>query len=350
MNTLYVKNKIVSFILIGILLIYVFQEVSYAQDRGKIYWIEFGEIFGKIRRANLNGTAAEDLVTELPLPEDIALDLSNGKIYWNDMHISKIQRANFDGSMVEDIISGFTLPPDGIGIHKQCRNGKCTAVATIKDGKPIDIPLETLITPACIAVDPDEKNLYWMNIHFYKLQHGNFNGTNIEDIRNLDVSAIYNIEIDQEERKIYWTNFTHNKIVRANFDGTEYESLITDIKGVRGLALDIINRKIYWSNTHTGKIQRASLDNKRVEDLVTGLSYPYDIALNLRSGKIYWVDIDPDSHFGKIQRSNLDGTNVRDVLTKLDSPTSIAVDPDGFYDVSPDSDKLTTTWAKMKTQ
>lgn len=60
--------------------------------------------------------------------------------------------------------------------------------------------------------------------------------------------------------------------------------------------------------------------------------------------KIYWTEI------GKIRRANLDGSNVTDVLTGLDFPFDIALDTDGFYDVTPDTNKVTTTWASVKIQ
>ena len=52
-----------------------------SQDNGKMYWtqINFG---AKIRRADLDGSNVEDLVTSgLIDPHGIALDLADGKMY-----------------------------------------------------------------------------------------------------------------------------------------------------------------------------------------------------------------------------------------------------------------------------
>ena len=75
----------------------------------KIYWGNHGR--NKIQRANLDGTNVEDLVTGLRIPAGLALDITQGKIYWVDRGQGgddKIQRANLDGTNVEDLVTGLT--------------------------------------------------------------------------------------------------------------------------------------------------------------------------------------------------------------------------------------------------
>ena len=55
-------------------------------NNDKIYWVDYRT--NKIRRANLNGTNAEDLITDLSSPRGMALDLGNGKIYWTEYGIA----------------------------------------------------------------------------------------------------------------------------------------------------------------------------------------------------------------------------------------------------------------------
>ena len=52
---------------------------------GKMYWTE-DESGGKfkIRRANLDGSGIQDLVTGLTHPRNLALNPSGGKIYWTE--------------------------------------------------------------------------------------------------------------------------------------------------------------------------------------------------------------------------------------------------------------------------
>ena len=49
----------------------------------KLYWTDY--LTGKIQRANLDGTEIEDLVAGLDAPEGIALDVSSGKMYWDEL-------------------------------------------------------------------------------------------------------------------------------------------------------------------------------------------------------------------------------------------------------------------------
>lgn len=74
----------------------------------KIYWTDVGN--DKIQRANLDGSAVQDLVTGLNFPFGIALNVAAGKMYWTDFSNGKIQRANLDGSSLQDIVTGLTSP------------------------------------------------------------------------------------------------------------------------------------------------------------------------------------------------------------------------------------------------
>ena len=77
-------------------------------DVMKVYWTD--RALDKIQRANLDGTAIEDLVTGLSTPLDLKIDIDAGHMYWVDTNTAKIQRANLDGSSVEDIVTGLDLP------------------------------------------------------------------------------------------------------------------------------------------------------------------------------------------------------------------------------------------------
>ena len=361
MNNHIMKLTHVMYILITISLITIHSDINHAYGRGKLYWIEtdLDTSQSKIKRANLNGSNIENVVTDLQAASDITLDLHNHKMYWIAGYSSKVQRANLDGSNIENIIIGFNLPPGGGGMAITCFNGKCEGKATPKGGNPIVIPHEKLIAPICIAID--ENKIYWGNNHLDIFQRSNFDGTNIEDIEIKELILpigirinqwIYpiNIEIDSDADKIYWTDAYASKIQRANLDGSDPEDLITDTRTAYALALDIENGKMYWSNTVTGKIQRSSLNGDKIETLVTGLSFPYDITLDVRSRKIYWIELDWNTDTGRIRRSNLDGTNVRDIITGLDYPSGLDIDTKGAHEVSPDRNKLTTTWANVKSQ
>jgi len=68
----------------------------------------------KIQRANLYGSNVEDVVTGLIYPGALALDTTTGKMYWTgwdpNTETSRIQRANLYGSRVKDVIIGLNHP------------------------------------------------------------------------------------------------------------------------------------------------------------------------------------------------------------------------------------------------
>jgi hypothetical protein len=86
---------------------------------GKMFWGYIdpavdGLFAGMIKRSDLDGSNAENVITGLISPSGIALDLEGGKIYWTDPGFGtasgKIQRANLDGSSLETLVDGLNTP------------------------------------------------------------------------------------------------------------------------------------------------------------------------------------------------------------------------------------------------
>ncbi len=342
MKYVFALKKRCIFIVLTILLSTVVQDVTFARGRSKIYWTEGSEI----KRANLDGTAIENVVTNLYIPRDITLDLRNGKMYWIDIGTTKIentniattkiQRANFDGSNIEDIITGFTQPS--------------------KDHEPVEIDPELLrIEPVCIAIDSITKKIYWGNRQRPIIQRANLDGSEMERVvPDREVTSIMDIKLDIKMGKMYWFEIARPVIKRANLDGSDIEEII-NVTVVPTLArfrfdVDGHTRQIYWSDTREGIIRRVFFNGHNVEDVVTELRFPTEVVLDTRSKKIYWSSRDLKTDTSKIQRANLDGTDVTDILTDLRYVRGIALDTEGVHDVAPDKDKLTTTWANVKAQ
>ena len=282
---------------------------SFAQDVSHIYWTDWERgsqnwFSGKIRRASLDGTNTEDIVTGLHAGvRSIALDVANQKMYWISTDLfaeaEKMWRANLDGTNTEDIVTG---------LHADARG---------------------------IALDVANQKMYWTETDGApKIRRANLDGTNTEDI----VTGVYggDVALDVVNQKMYYTVyvseplgddiFSEDVIIRrANLDGTNTEDIVHRAYG-GDIALDVAGGKIYYGTTYiigeSAQIRRANLDGTNDEHIVTG--YPLDIALDVANRKIYWVDGDDETQ--KIQRANLDGTNIEDVIpTGLAHPTSIAL-------------------------
>ena len=265
-------------------LLLVLATSAVGNTQGKMYWTEAGT--DKIQRANLDGSAGEDLVTGLSNPSGIALDVSGGKMYWADYNTGKIQRANLDGSTVEDLVTGLS-------------------------------------GPSGVTLDVAGAKMYWTDIVTDKIQRANLDGSGVEDLVVTGLTTPYGITLDAAGGKMYWTDYGAGKIKRANLNGSVVEDLVTGLSGLIGITLDVTGGKMYWTNIVANKIQRANLDGTGVVDIITGLQFPYGIALDTASGKMYWTDYGTD----KIQRANLDGSAVEDLVTGLSDPRGIALIP-----------------------
>ena len=239
--------KRISLILIVFSLIFLL-DLCYAQSRPKIYWTEANSI----KRANLNGSAAEVIITNLENPFHLALDMHNQKLYWVNFRSTRIYRANFDGSDIEVIINRE---------EPNAENEK-------------DLP-----TPYTIAIDTNSSKIYWGNWQgLWGITRSDLDGSNIEDILIIQqVNGIQRrhivdaekIQFDVKNSKLYFVDSFNDNIARMNLDGSKYEELGISIPDPSGLVLDMRNRRMYWTHVLFGKIKRATLDG---EDVITLLS------------------------------------------------------------------------------
>ncbi|MBC8232096.1 T9SS type A sorting domain-containing protein [bacterium] len=111
-------NRLISAYSIVIIALLLLLHGNPAAGNGKIYWTNLDTI----KRANLDGSDVEDVVTGLSNARGMDLDVGRGKIYWADESTSKIQRANLDGSNVEDVVvTGLSIPQ---GLAIDVYNGK----------------------------------------------------------------------------------------------------------------------------------------------------------------------------------------------------------------------------------
>lgn len=181
---------------------------------GKMYWtdsddfqINHGGLSGQIRRANLDGSDPENVVTDLLHPAGIALDPLHGKVYWTELEIKSdglgsIQRADLDGSNPETILTGIDEA-----------NG--------------------------LAIDLTHGKLYWPELTTHRIQSANLDGSDVQDVvTGLDSPT--NVALDLSAGKIYWTSSGGqqvNQIARANLDGSDIETLVSGVGFPWGIAV-----------------------------------------------------------------------------------------------------------------
>lgn len=276
------KNLVRILILFGLFLIASEVQASVVAEP-RIYWTDSnnnGNAVSVISQATINGTGVNNLVTPPSLnPRFIALDLSQGKMYWTD--VGTIKSANLDGSNVASLISGLPCPM-GIGL------------------------------------DTAGRMIYWTDCVTNKIQRSSMDNPSVQDVITLS-GSLRGLALDIPRNKMYWTNIATNTIQRADLNGNNLESLVSGVTFPHGISLDLSHDKLYW--TEEDRIKRANLDGTGVETLsVSG--HPRGIAVSAAEGKIYWSNFFP----GKVLRANLDGKQVEELVASgLDTPWGLAL-------------------------
>ncbi len=250
-----------------------------SQPTLKLYWAAPG----KIRRADLDTSNSEDVVNRGAL--SIALDATNGKIYWTQED-DGIFRANLsDGANIEHLI---------------------------KDD------IEEFFAGGGIALDVAAGKMYWTNGKTNGIFRANLDGTNVETVLPLPISRPLDIVLDIAGGKMYWTQWDGNaSISRANLDGTNVELLVNP-GDRRSIALDIAGGKMYWTDGFDG-IGTANLDGSNIKNFKTPDFTSGGITLDLSNGTMYWIDSEGYS----IRRSNLDGSQQVNIIEYVGSGPGI---------------------------
>ena len=221
------------------------EDIALDMEQRKIYWVDVYN--HKIQRAELDGSGVVDLVSiakpnQFSPLSNIALDRSGGKIYWNNwLNRSTIKRANLDGSNVQDVITGLQSPRDiALDISSEIiywTDSETEMIQQAKlDGSRRENVITGLISPTSLTLDGTHQKLYWIDGD--KIQRANLDGSNIQEvITGLEFPG--DIALDLDENKVYWTLrlLGKGKIQRANLDGTGIEDVVTGLSNPSKIVL-----------------------------------------------------------------------------------------------------------------
>lgn len=231
--------------------------------RGHVYWSENGP--DKVRRANLDGSNAIDVLTSV-VALDLALDVHGGKIYWSEddfgASVSRIRRANLNGTGPETIvtITGGTAFVSGIAVDVpgnkvywvEFLNGK------VKRANLDGTSVQELVTSGGnvieIALDTTNGKMYWGTCGGLPgIRRANLDGTGAEPvIPGAEVGGLCaaGIDVDSAGGKLYWVDQNTPSIHRSNLDGTSGETLVsTTIVSPSYISLDVLPVEIPAAST-----------------------------------------------------------------------------------------------------
>ncbi len=349
----------------------------------KIYWTEWKDEsgMGAIRRAGLDGSDVETLITGLEFPFDLALDVFEHKMYWTNNRAGSVQRADLDGTGVETLITGLEAPQDialdmdwySVGAGKPASptipvppsrifwtNGRAGTIHRADlDGSNVEVIVEGIAGPAGLwasaygemiwgeretgtirSADQDGSDMGVIQLW------NDYDGSPGQELRDFDYTwdfawrtwnpwsregfiRGYGLPAIETQGpgglvfygRLFWTDTTGIHRYQEYPEVAGPERIHLGVEGPGGIALDVDGSRMYWVDKGKDVIRRSDLDGTGVEDLVTGVEDPEDIALDTAAGKMYWTE----GGTGAVRRADLDGDNVETVAAS-EAPKGIALD------------------------
>lgn len=192
--------------------------VDFDSGDGYVYWTD--EEAPAIRRNKLDGTAQENLITEIVKPEGIAVDWIAKNVYWVDAGLETIEVARTNGSHRRVLIS------------------------------------DSLSHPRAIAVHPWQGYIFWTDWgQFPKIERAALDGSMRELIVNTSLRWPNGIAIDYEFNHIYWCDAGIHVIESASLDGSNRRKLVGDLQHPFGLS--VFGEWVYWTDWTKRSLERA---------------------------------------------------------------------------------------------
>lgn len=241
--------------------------------------------------------AVVDLLTDLKMPRGIALDLTEGRMYWAEDGTKMIRSATLDGDDLRDVIE----------------------------------KKEVQEAPRDVAIDPINQKIYWTAL-CCGIRRADLNGTNEEVVAKAEFAS--GVAVLNEQ--VYWADWMRGQILRHNVKTGREDAIVTGLASPVDVALG--SHQIYWSDVGVGRTQRASLDGGYVQFLNMSwlVMNTYGMAVDSDLGKLYMADFEKTGKFtgkstdytGRIRRANLDGSDAEVLVSEpgMSMPYGVAVD------------------------
>lgn len=229
----------------------------------KMYWTEWSETSGLIRKANLDGSEVETLAIPGGRPRKLWLDPENQHLYWTDDELDSITKSNLDLNNIETIMVNVGL--DGaLGIE----------------------------------VDIQNQLIYWSDWEEDKVWKANLDGTNPTAIYSANSGGVLKLSNDKEY--LYVTDNSAGLIYRVNVDGSNKIDLVTGLANVTSLDIDYENNYLYWGENDVNDngfdaycLKRINLATSAIEEI-----------LPLGSGVFLGIELFVDSPINNVLRPN----------------------------------------------
>lgn len=219
-----------------------------------------------IRRISLDTLDHTDVVLPLKgIKHAIAIDydVAEERIYWTDDDARLIRRAYLNGTNQEDLISSEVQHPDGIAIDWIARNMFWTDTGTDRievarlNGTSRKILIdEGLDQPRTIVLHPDKGYMYWTDWgEEAKIERAAMDGTMRHVIISNNLGWPNGLALDYETEKIYWCDAKTDKIEMASLTGQDRTTLVAD-QLAHPFGFTILDDYVYWTDWQRRSVER----------------------------------------------------------------------------------------------
>jgi hypothetical protein len=270
----------------------------------RIYWTEAGTTHC-IKRALLNGTNVENVITSLVTPRDLVIDSAGTNIYFTDngSGAKKIAKVNRVGTpVVNNLVTGLNNP---IGI----------------------------------ALDEANSKLYWSDASLDIINRCDIStGGSIETVITLTVGAwCAGICIDPTTHWIYWAEYGNSRIMKANLSAPDPNLTKKEVADSSSgsnipdspyaIDIDSANQIVYFTEniSTNGKVKRipASGGTDTIEVIDGTQMLPKGIALLNPGDTVFWTESKPTG--GDVFSSNTIILSPNPIISSLINPEGITI-------------------------
>ncbi|XP_061652239.1 low-density lipoprotein receptor-related protein 8-like isoform X2 [Phyllopteryx taeniolatus] len=247
----------------------------------------------EIRRIDLVKRDYSQVVSTQKNTVALDLDVANNRVFWCDRFHRKIY-------------SAF--------IHEAS-----------DPSQQVQLVESSLQTPAGLALDWLQHNLYWTDSGDKSISVASVDGTKRRVLINTDLSEPRAIALDPHHGFMYWSDWgTRAKIEKAGMNGVDRQVLVADnTEWPNGITLDVANRRLYWVDSKLHHIASVDLNGAHRRTHMASaerLGHPY--ALAVFEDRIYWTDRDKASVF---MANRLTGQDIHTLAENLNDPHDIVV-------------------------
>ncbi|EDO39881.1 predicted protein, partial [Nematostella vectensis] len=213
-----------------------------------------------IRHINLDGTGYGYIVRGLINVVGLDFDVKSGYIYWSDVTTKKIQRVHIhqglDSSKIEDFVMSNLGIPEDLALDWKGRRlfwtdpGLGTISVIGLDGTGRRALIGTSGKPRAVLVDPLDDKLYWTEwgqdarITRARLS----DGSGKEVLVSTGLVWPNGLAMDYVDKKIYWADASTDMVEKCDLDGENRLTLIDHTKVYHPYSLTLFRDRLYWTD------------------------------------------------------------------------------------------------------